>query len=47
LEAASQRTSASIFNRLKSIDSAIEALPQERQSLIARLEVLTWEIDEE
>jgi len=32
---------------LKSIDSEIETLRQERQSLIARLEVLTGEMDEE
>jgi uncharacterized protein YaaN involved in tellurite resistance len=38
LQAVSQRTSASIFDRLKSIDSAIEELRQERRALIARLE---------
>lgn len=38
LQAASQCTGASVFARLKSIDSEIETLRQERQSLIARLE---------
>jgi len=47
LQAALQRTSASIFDGLKSIDSEIETLRQERQSLIARLKVLAREIDGE
>ena len=38
LQAASQCTGASVFARLKSIDSEIETLRQERQSLIVRLE---------
>ena len=47
LQAASQRTSASIFERLKSIDSEIETLREERQSLTAQLEILAREKDEE
>jgi len=47
LQAASQCTSASIFDRLKWIDSAIETLRQERQTLIAQLEVLAREKDAE
>ena len=35
-----------IFDRLKLIDSAIEALRQGRQALIAQLEVLALEKDE-
>jgi hypothetical protein len=46
-QAASQRTSASIFDRLKSIDSEIERLRQEQRSLIAQLEVFAREKDEE
>jgi len=38
LQAVSRGSSASIFHRLKSIDSAIETLHQERQTLIAELE---------
>jgi len=38
LQAVSGGTIASIFERLKSIDSEIETLREERQSLIARLE---------
>jgi len=47
LQAASQLTSASIFDRLKSIDSEIETLRQERQALIARLEIVAREKEEE
>jgi len=47
LQAASQCTSASIFDRLKWIDSPIETLRQERQTLIAQLEVLAREKDAE
>jgi hypothetical protein len=47
LEAVSRGSGASIFERLKLIDSAIEMLRQERQALIAQLEVLALEKDEE
>ena len=47
LQADSQGTSAFLFRRLKSIDSEIETLRQERQALIAQLEVLACEGDEE
>jgi len=47
LQAASCCTGASIFDRLKLIDSEIERLRQERQALIAQLEVLALEKDEE
>ena len=36
----SQRSSASIFDRLRSIDSAIETLREERQALLAELETI-------
>ena len=47
LQAASQGSRASIFERLKLIDLEIETLRQERQSLIAQLEVLALKKDEE
>jgi len=47
LQAVSQGSRASIFERLKLIDLEIETLRQERQSLIAQLEVLALKKDEE
>ena len=47
LRADSRGNSAPIFDRLKSIDSEIETLHQERRSLTAQLELLAREMDEE
>jgi hypothetical protein len=43
LQAVSLGSSASIFERLRAIDSEIETLRQERQALIAQLEALALE----